>query len=227
MSKNTLLTFLFLVGICLVTVIYGPYVEGTFIRQWDLWNVGLVLVALPFLFLQKPAAIPDFWEPSVTNRQRFLVPVLIGIGFGLLDVLVVKIILHPEPYTELPPFLQPFPYSLFLYTAGALEVEIFYRLIPLTLIMLAGNKLRGGKYFEHFFWAGAILTALREPIDQLPSGALWLVVYAFAAGFAMNLLQAIYFRKAGFLATLTLRLGHYLIWHILLGLYVEYGELAG
>jgi hypothetical protein len=42
----------------------------------------------------------------------------------------------------------------------------------------------------------------------------------------MNLSQAVYFRKAGFLASLTLRLGHYILWHILLGVHVEYYELV-
>lgn len=41
----------------------------------------------------------------------------------------------------------------------------------------------------------------------------------------MNFLQAIHYRKAEFLATLSLRLGHYLLWHVLLGVYVENVEL--
>jgi hypothetical protein len=41
----------------------------------------------------------------------------------------------------------------------------------------------------------------------------------------MNFLQAIHYRKAAFLATLSLRLGHYLLWHVLLGVYVENVEL--
>jgi hypothetical protein len=42
----------------------------------------------------------------------------------------------------------------------------------------------------------------------------------------MNLLQAYRLRKAGFGAAWMLRLGHYLVWHIALGLYVEMVELA-
>jgi hypothetical protein len=185
----------------------------------------LLLVGVPFLFFQKTANLPDFWEKSVTQRRRFLLPALIGAVFGLLDMLVFKVLLHPQPYTELPPFLQPFPYSVFLYFSGAFEVEVFYRLIPLTLILAIGARFRGGKYFTPFFWAAAVLTALREPLEQLPDGSVGLVVYSLLTGFLMNFLQAIWYREAGFLASLTLRLGHYLCWHILLGVYVEYFEL--
>jgi hypothetical protein len=69
------------------------------------------------------------------------------------------------------------------------------------------------------------LTSFREPLEQLPDGGLLIISYSFLTGFAMNYLQAIFYKKSGFLASLFLRLGHYLFWHILLGIYVEYFEL--
>jgi hypothetical protein len=182
-------------------------------------------VGLPFLFLQKQAGIPEFWEKQVSNRIRIWTPALIGIAFGILDVAIIKVILHPEPYSELPPFLQPFPYSLFLYFSGAFEVEIFYRLIPIILVLFVFSKIKNGAYQNQAFWVVAFLTALREPLEQMPSGETWFVSYALISGFAMNFLQAIYLKKAGFMANLSLRLSHYLIWHILLGIYVEWMEL--
>ena len=83
---------------------------------------------------------------------------------------------------------------------------------------LVGNKLLKGKYDNQVFIIAAILTSLREPIEQMPSGSNLFIVYALTTGFLMNLVQAFYFRKAGFLASLFVRLGHYLIWHILLGI---------
>jgi hypothetical protein len=134
--------------------------------------------------------------------------------------------MHPEPYSELPPFLQPFPYSLFLYFSGAFDVEVFYRFIPITILLLIGIRFKEGKYYNQFFWAGAVLTALREPLEQLPSGSTAFILYSLLSGFGMNFLQAIYLKRSGFLASLSVRLGHYLIWHILLGIYVEFFELA-
>lgn len=148
-----------------------------------------------------------------------------GNDFGLLDLIVVKIMMHPEPYTEMPPFLQPFPYSIFLYSSGALEIELYYRMMPLTIVLLINNLLFKGKYQNILFIILGIITSLIEPIQQFPEGAVWFIVYATLSGIAMNAWQFRSYLKYGFLASLAVRLGHYLIWHILLGIYVQYIEL--
>lgn len=227
-KRNNLLIYTWLIVIAAIGIIYGNYIspQHQSLRVWGWSNILWMLPAVPLLFLQSRAGIPDFWTKEISNSQRIGIPVLIGIVFGLLDVLVIKVLLHPEPYTELPPFLQPFPYSIFLYFSGAFEIEVFYRLIPLTLILWIGKWWKQGQYFQIFFWVGAVLTALREPIEQLPDGNAWLIVYSLLTGFLMNLFQAIWFKKAGFISSLILRLGHYMVWHILLGVYVQMIELG-
>jgi len=226
-SKHNLIIYSLFLLIALIGIFYGNafYTNIKFIRIWNYTDILFLLIGIPFIFFQTKAKLPNFWQKDISVKFRFLLPIVIGIIFGLLDVLVFKVILHPEPYQELPPFLQPFPYSIFLYFTGAFEVELFYRLIPLTLILLLGNWFKQGKYYMIFFWAGAILTAIREPLEQLPQGGILLIFYALLTGFLMNLFQAIWYKKAGFLASLSIRLGHYSIWHILLGIYIEYFEL--
>jgi hypothetical protein len=208
--------------------LYGHAIveEHDFLRVWQLDNIFILFLGIPFLWLQSRSRLPDFCETTISTQNRLLIPAGVGMIFGILDVLVIKVLLHPDPYTELPPFLQPFPYSLFLYFSGALEVEVFYRLIPMTLILLFASWYQKGKYWNTFFWTAALLTSVREPLEQFPDGGLFFVSYALVTGFLMNLLQALYFKKFGFLASLSLRLGHYLFWHILLGIYVELIELA-
>jgi len=227
-KRQNLITYCFFLVIPAAGLLYGNSIKGdySFLRVWEWSNILLLLIGIPLLFFQQEARLPDFWQTGISSKKRFYLPALTGIGFGLLDILVIKAIMHPEPYIDLPPFLQPFPYSLFLYFSGALEIEVFYRLIPLTIILFIGSRYKEGKYYTVFFWAGAFLTALREPLEQLPSGNIGLVIYSLVTGIAMNLLQAIWYKRAGFLASLSLRLGHYLIWHILLGIFVEYVELA-
>ena len=225
--KLNLVTYAVFLIIAVAGMNYGNAIQASFpnLRIWNWNNLLLLLAAVPFLFFQAKAGFPEFWERRINNRYRILLPLAIGIVFGLLDVLVFKVLLHPEPYTELPPFLQPFPYSILLYFSGAFEVEVFYRLIPLTLICGLGQWFEKGKYASIFFWTAAILTSVREPLEQLPGGSSLLILYSLAAGFLMNFLQAIWYKKAGFPAALFIRLGHYLIWHILLGVYVESVEL--
>jgi hypothetical protein len=223
---------IFIYAACLlvpaVGILYAQEIKTTYtgLRVWEWENIAWLGLGIPFLFLQSAAGLPNFINTNIPNKHRFLQPLVFGAVFGILDILVIKVLQHPESYPELPPFLQPFPYSIFLFFSGALEVEVFYRLIPMTLLLLLGNKIANGRYYDHFMWSAIILTALREPLEQFPTGQIAYIFYAFLTGLCMNAMQAYYFKKAGFLASLSMRLGHYLFWHILLGVYVQFVELA-
>lgn len=226
-NKVNLSIFLGFLLIAFLGIIYGNEIKASYnnLRIWSVENLFWLVLGVPFLFLQNYVGIPNLYQPSISNKIRFEQPIFIGALFGILDILVIKIIQHPQAYTELPPFLQPFPYSIFLYFSGALEIEVFYRLIPITLLLLIGKKIADGRYFNYFLWTAIFATSLREPLEQLPTGEYWYITYALLSGFIMNYLQGIYYKNAGFIATLSLRLGHYLLWHILLGFYVQYFEL--
>mgnify|MGYP005844154737 CR=1 FL=1 len=228
-NKKNLLTYLIFLSIAVTGIFYGNAIKQDYpqLRIWGFNNILIMLVGVPFVLLQSKAGVPDSRKGEMSGRDSLRYPVLIGAIFGILDVIVFKIILHPQPYDTLPPFVQPFPYSLFLYFSGAFEVEVFYRLIPLTAILFLGKVFMKGKYLKVFFIAGALLTSVREPLEQLPSAPSLLIVYSLTTGFLMNLIQALFFRKAGLISSLLLRLGHYMIWHILLGIYIEYIELPG
>ncbi len=225
--KVNLSIFLGFLLIVFLGIIYGNEIKASYnsLRIWSVENLLWLILGVPFLLLQSYVGIPNLYQPSISNKIRFSQPILIGALFGILDILVIKIIQHPQPYTELPPFLQPFPYSIFLYFSGALEIEVFYRLIPITFLLVIGKKIADGRYFNYFLWTAIIASSLREPLEQLPTGEYWYITYALLSGFIMNYLQGIYYKNAGFIATLSLRLGHYLLWHILLGFYVQYFEL--
>jgi hypothetical protein len=211
-----------------VTIIYGAAIadDYTFIRQWSWVNLAWIALAIPFLLMQERAGLPHWSGRGIPARQKWLLPALAGMGFGLLDVLVIKGIMHPEPYDTLPPFLQPFPYSIFLYPSGALDIEIFYRLIPITIAAWIGRKWFSPMAAKRILWTVVVLSSLREPLEQWPEGAPWFIAYSLLSGFGMNLLQGIYLVRYGFSSSLALRLGHYLVWHILLGIFVQFVEKA-
>jgi hypothetical protein len=211
----------------IVTIIYGQALEkqGIQVRLWNWTNLLIMLPLIPLAFMQKKAGLPTY-SGNKGMAQTLKIPVLAGIIFGLLDVLVIKVLLHPEPYTSLPPFLQPFPYSVFLFTSGALDVELYYRLLPSTLLLLASPFVGKGRYRKAVVIFLAVVTSLIEPIMQLPTGSIWLILYSFITGLAMNGLQFYFLIRSGFMAQLSVRLGHYLIWHILLGIYVQFFELV-
>lgn len=226
--KYELVTGIILLTVVIITIVYGAALEknGIAVRRW-LWNnLLLVLPVIPLLFLQQKASLPAV-QTINEKKNGWLSTFGVGMLFGLVDVLIIKCMLHPEPYKELPPFLQPFPYSTFLYSSGALEVELYYRMIPLTVFMLINTWLLKGKLRNFFIAALGIVTSIIEPIQQFPDGALWLLIYATVSGIAMNAWQFRSYLKYGFSASLAVRLGHYMIWHVLLGVYVEFVELPG
>lgn len=94
--KN-LYTYTGLLPIASIGIWYGQFLSNSYpsLRIWDLANLLLMLIGIPFLFWQRQAGLPDFWDEQVSNRRRFLLPLGIGLFFGLLDVMVFKFILHP------------------------------------------------------------------------------------------------------------------------------------
>jgi hypothetical protein len=80
-----------------------------------------------------------------------------------------------------------------------------------------------GRSQTQTFWALAALTSLLEPAGQdlsyLPYGIIP-VAASFLPDYAFNFVQAIFFRRYGFLAAIVVRLGDYLVWHILYGNFV-------
>ena len=219
-----------LVITCLIifTIVYGNHLaaKGIKIRQWTWYNLIILVPFVVLVFSQRWLGLP----PIATINQKpkgWLSTLGVGAIFGLLDVIVVKFILHPEPYTELPPSFQVFPYSIFLYSSGAIDVEFYNRMLPLALILLINKFVFRGNYRNYFIVFAGVVTSIVEPIQQFPEGATWFIIYATVSGLMMNAWQFMGYMKYGFIASLSVRWGHYLIWHILLGLYIEWIELAG
>ena len=199
-NKQNIIIYIVFIIIALIGIYFGNaiYEKYNTLRIWKFENILMLAIGIPFLFLQTKAGIPNFIDVQVQNKKRFLEPLLIGVVFGLLDVFVIKFLQHPTPYTELPPFLQPFPYSLFLYLSGALEIEVFYRLIPITTLLIIGKHVFKGMYFHYFLWCSILLTSLREPLEQMPVGSNWFICYSLLTGYLMNFLQAIYYKTQVF-----------------------------
>lgn len=221
MKKSILIYFSFII-VASIGIIYGRSLNYPDLRLWEFENILLVSIGIPFLFLLPKANLKFIGGDQLTVKQEIFIPACIGIIFGLLDLLVIEFILPHARHTSLPPYTQPFPYSVFLYFSGALEIELFYRLIPIAVVLFIFNKFKEGKYYNQAFFVIAILTSLREPLEQMPGGPGWFIVYSLITGFAMNYLQAYFFKKQSFISSLSIRLGHYLIWHILNGVFIEY-----
>ncbi|ADB38792.1 hypothetical protein [Spirosoma linguale] len=208
-----------------VTWLAGQWLSSQHVPNLRLFgpdDVGLVALGFLGIYLAPRAGFADGFDWRVSNVERWTMPLLLGLGFAVADLAVFKLVLHSEPVTQLTPFMQPFPYSVLLFGSGALYVECLYRFLPIPLL-IALVGLMWPKYgrSEWLFWVLALLSSLVEPLEQLITDSPALIAYSFGTGYAMNLLQAVYFRRYGFLAALCIRLGHYALWHVAFGAWVE------
>jgi hypothetical protein len=221
-----------------------PSQKETF--EW--YFIGILAVAgLAGVWLAQQTGFPEMLEPGISNRQRFLLPLVVGMSFGLLEILADRLTGMTKLFMELMHlriFHVGFPASALVYPGGAIIVEILYRLLPLPLIMgvcygtaWLVRRSRGSvqtvtnqRSKDLTFWVAASILSWFEPVTQ--SGVLGLilpgrefrfrghedmVMYEMLSGYSFNLLQAYFFRRFGFLACLSMRVGMYLVWHVLWG----------
>jgi hypothetical protein len=90
-------------------------------------------------------------------------------------------------------------------------------IIPLLLGMIS-IVVRSQSAREKVFWVLAILTSLIEPLTNTAASqylAPLALAFVLVQAFGANLLQAIFFRKYGFLAAILLRVAFYIPFHII------------
>ncbi len=118
---------------------------------------------------------------------------------------------------DLPATDIAFPASIFVYSAGAIFLEVVFRLFTIPLLLgMSYLLIRGAKAREAAFWSLALLTSLIEPLGQisgtqiLPPLALGFVL---VQQFGTNIIQAAFFRKYGFVAAILVRVAFYIPFH--------------
>ena len=163
------------------------------------------------------------WTAGVSARHQLLLPALLGVGLGVLYVAFDLLTNHSavanavhgidRQYTD-------FPSMLLIFTAAGIYVEPIYRLLLIPLpLWLISNLLLRGRYQTPVFWVVAVLASLFEPLSQIGSSVedlgLGTASVLAVLGFTQNLLQAAFFRRYGFVSSIAVREGQYLIWHVL------------
>jgi hypothetical protein len=182
----------------------------------------LVIFGLGFIGLRltSKAGFADIWDNTISNKQRFFLPALIGLVFGILSVLFDLI----QPLAT--DIQIKLPGSLLVYPIGGILEEIIFRLLLTTfLVWLISSVILRGKWQKLVFWIVAIAVGLvyaflqisqyavlsGSPIEPLVAVRFILVIGAFF------IVAAYLFRRYGFLAAVSMRLADYLIFHILWG----------
>jgi hypothetical protein len=155
-------------------------------------------------------------------RRRLAWPFGIGLGLAALEVgmdLATGFTrLNAAAHGVGQQFTDPFS-MLVIFGAASVLVEAIYRLIPLPILLwLISNVVLRGRWQSLVYWLLAVPFSLVEPLGQTSVVAgIGPEVFAgeVVLGFALNLVQAWFFRRHGFVSSIAVREGYYLIWHVL------------
>jgi membrane protease YdiL (CAAX protease family) len=180
------------------------------------------------LHLSKKLKFPEIWDRKVTNKQRFLIPLYIGIALAVFFIIIDVIsswltgLRFPHP---------PFPTSVLASFSAGIGEEIIFRLFFVSFwVWLISYVILKKKFQNTVFWVVAAFSALAFALGHLPSvmyllnytsiaqipAALWLEIIVLNG--IMSLFAAAYFRKYGFLAAVGIHFWTDIVWHVVYGL---------
>ena len=199
-------------------------------------HLGVTLIGLAAIWCMHRSSFPAAWDARIPAQRRLLLPLLVGALFGLL---AIGIELYSGSLQRLQQITGTkvtvgFPQSLVVYTSFSAFLELLYLVLPVSLLLwlIAGVFLRS-RGETTTYWVLALLASAIELADQGSS----IVASATAAGgsfdlvgivlyavhsFGFNFSAAVLFRRYGLLAPILVRVGNYIVWHILFGhLYLD------
>ena len=243
-TRSTLTFFVLLAILVVVTILsfflpqgeVATLLSASQTPQWlmALGGAGMTLVIyglLGFLglMLWRNLGFPEIWAENVTNRQRFLIPALVGAALGCV-VIIGDLIF--SPYNGIGRFIHPpFPTSLVATVAAAIGEEMIFRLFFISFwTWLVGKVILRGRGLNVVYWVAATFAALAFAASHLPSLMIILGVNdltqlspillfeIFLLNGVMSIFAAYYFRKYGFLAPVGIHFWADIVWHVLWGL---------
>lgn len=191
-------------------------------------HLAITLIGLAAIWCMHRTGFPAAWDARIPARRRLLLPILVGATFGLLAIVMelsTGTLRNLQASTG-QKVIVGFPGSLLVYSSGAIYLELLFLLAPVPLLLWLVSTLalrRRGQ--APTFWALAVLSSAAEPLLQGPAivaqadGAIAPLTIALYAShsFSFNFGAAVLFRRYGLLAPVLVRLGNYMIWHVLYG----------
>ncbi len=196
-------------------------------------QAGFVLVlygalGLAGFFLARKLGLPELWDERITNRQRFLIPVLLGAGLGVFFIILDLAFSTFNGVGRIPHPL--FPTSLVAALGAGIGEEVLFRLffISLWTWLVSGLILRGRSQTP-VYWVVSVFSALAfsmahagtvmllegwQSIAQIPP-AFWVELILING--SLGMVAAYLFRKYGFLASAGVHFWADVAWHVVWG----------
>lgn len=180
--------------------------------------------------LSRKLSFAELWDDRVSNRQRFLVPALVGIAVGAIIVIGDAIFSRIHSFGPIPH--PPFPTSIVASVSAGIGEEVLFRLFFISFwVWLISHVVLNKRYENHVFWIVACFSALAFGVAHVPAISLVMGFKAMSdlppmLVFEILLLSGIvaipcayYFREFGFLAAVGIHFWADIVWHVIRGLF--------
>ncbi len=206
------------------------------IPMWQLALMGATSVLIFYgglgyvgLRLSRTLGYPDLLDKRVSNRQRFLTPLIVGLWMGLFFIVADNIFSRFHSLGPLPH--PPFPMSLVASFSAGIGEEMMFRLffIPVLVWLISYKVLKGGQE-RVTYWNAAIFSAVFFAAGHLPSVMILLgaqtlsdvppaiMAEVFLLNGVLSLVAAYFFRRSGYMAAVTVHTSADIVWHVIWGL---------
>jgi len=202
----------------LFTLLLAPFLPSQQITISWLETIIYLILGYVGLRLATRSGFPEMMNPEINNKQRFVIPLLIGILFGA--VTIIFDLINPIGTIHF-----PFPISLVVYPRAAILQQLLFTLFLVTfLVWLISSVILKENKQQQVFWGVATTIAIAYTLWQISLfltyvGGLtpFFVVELIVLSGGFTLTAAYLYRDSGFLSAITAHLGQYLIWHIIWG----------
>lgn len=181
------------------------------------------------LILSKKLGFAGLWDEKVSNKQRFLNPIIVGVIIGvfliIVDLIFTKIsgITLPHP---------PFPTSIFASMSAAIGEEILFRLFFISFwVWLISSVILRKRWQSQVFWIMVIFSAIGFAFGHIPSTMMVmgfetmsqipiaLYIEMIMLNGVVSIVAAYYFRKYGILTAIGIHFWLDIVWHVIYGLF--------
>lgn len=181
------------------------------------------------LRLSPSLGFAGLWDSSLSNRQRFLIPAVVGAALGMFFIVADAAFHRTGSSAPLPH--PPFPTSLVASASAGIGEEVIFRLFFIPFgVWLVSHLILRRRWRNQVFWAVSVLSAVAFAAAHVPSV---IIVFGFNAladipagliaeiillNGVLSLFAAYYLRKYGFLAPVGIHFWTDILWHVAWGL---------
>lgn len=197
-------------------------------------NAAIMLIlygGLGFLGLKLSSKLgfADIWDLRVSNKQRFLIPALVGGVIGIFFILADVIFSKFHSLGSIPH--PPFPTSLVASVTAGIGEEVIFRLFFISFwVWLISYVILKKRWQNQVFWVVSVFSALAFALGHFPSVMILfglntiqgipftLISEIILLNGVISIFAAYYFRKYGFLAAVGIHFWADIIWHTIWGM---------